>query len=186
MGPIDRRVQRALVVPLAILLAGSALAADTTRVEAARLRFAVPVTWTRVPAAESEAVRYRLPAAEGEMGEAFLVLRVPTGEDVVAPDTQLELWYARFTQPDGRPTKATAGVLERKVDDLRVTRTDVSGTYVGSTAVPVQAGVSGYRLLGAIVEGEGGPWLFVVIGPKATVGAARADFDALLLSLQRH
>jgi hypothetical protein len=183
---MDRCVQRALVAPLVILLAGDALAADTTRVEAARLRFAVPVTWTRVPAAENEAARYRLPAAEGDMAESFLVLRVPTGEDVVAPDAQLALWYARFTQPDGRPTKSAAAVLERKVDDLRVTRTDVSGTYVGSTAVPVQAGVSGYRLLGAIVEGEGGPWVFVVIGPTATVGAGRADFDALLLSLARH
>jgi hypothetical protein len=174
------------MVPLAIFLAGSAFAADTAHVEGARLRFAVPVTWTRVPAGENEALRYRLPAAEGDMGESFLVLRVPTGEDVVAPDVQLALWYARFTQPDGRPTKSAAAVLERKVDDLRVTRTDVSGTYVGSTAAPVRVGVSGYRLLGAIVEGEGGPWLFVVIGPKATVGAARADFDALLLSLARH
>jgi hypothetical protein len=28
--------------------------------------------------------------------------------------------------------------------------------------------------------------LFVAIGPQATVGGARADFDALLLSLERH
>src|SRR5262245_59184045 len=175
-----------MVLPLAILFAGHALAAETMRVEAARLRFAVPATWTRVPAAENEAARYRLPAVEGDMGETFLVLREPRGEDAVGPDAQLQLWYARFTQPDGRPTKNTAAVLTRKVDDLRVTRADVSGTYVASASVPVQAGVSGYRLLGAAIEGEGGPWLFVVIGPGTTVGAARADFDALLLSLERH
>jgi len=177
----------ALFLLLAVPLTTRALAADTTRVEAARLRFAVPVTWTRVPAAENEVARYRLPAAEGDMGESFLVLRTQSAEEVVPPDAQLELWYARFTQPDGRPTRAAASVLKRKVDDLRVTRTDVSGTYVASTAAPgQQPGVSGYRLLGAVVEGDGGPWLFVVIGAKATVGGARADFDALLLSLERH
>jgi len=179
-------VLRALALLLVILLAGRALAADTARVEAARLRFAVPTTWTRLPAGEAEAARYRLPPAEGDMGESILVLRAPSGEDVMATDEQLERWYARFTQPDGRPTKAVAAVLKRTVDGLRVTRADVSGTYVGSTGGSIQAGVSGYRLLGAVIEGEGGPWLFVALGPNATIGGVRADFDALLLSLELH
>ena len=120
------------------------------------------------------------------MAESFVVLRTASGDDAVAADAQLELWYARFTQPDGRRTSTAASVLKRKLDDLRVTRTDVGGTYVAAPGAPLQAGVSGYRLLGAVVEGDGGPWLFVAIGPTATVGAARADFDALLLSLERH
>lgn len=180
------RAYTPLLLLLMPLFAGRALPADTARVEAARLRFTVPVTWTRVPAGENEAARYRLPAAEGDMGESFLVLRTADDQEVVPPNAQLELWYARFTQPDGRKTRTTASVLERKVDDLRVTRTDVGGTYVAGTASPPRAGVSGYRLLGAVVEGAGGPWVFVAIGPKATVGGARADFDALLLSLERH
>jgi hypothetical protein len=167
-------------------LTGLALAADTTRIEAARLRFAVPVAWTRVPAAENEAARYRLPTAEGDMAESFLVVRTVSGEETATPDAQLDVWYARFTQPDGRPTKATASVLKRKVDDLRVTRADMSGTVVTAPGAPIPAGPSGYRLLGAVVEGDGGPWLLVAIGPKATIGAARAEFDALLLSLERH
>jgi hypothetical protein len=90
----------------------------------------------------------------------------------------------RFKQADGRPTRAAAsGFGERWT--IRVTRADVIGTCRPPPA-PGQLGVSGYRLLGAVVEGDGGPWRFVVIGPKATVGAARADFDALLLSLERH
>ena len=175
-----------LLLLIGLLFAVPAHAADTTRVEAARLRFAVPVTWTRVPAGEDEAARYRLPAADGDMAESFVVLRTASGDDAVAADAQLELWYARFTQPDGRRTSTAASVLKRKLDDLRVTRTDVGGTYVAAPGAPLQAGVSGYRLLGAVIEGDGGPWLFVAIGPTATVGAARADFDALLLSLERH
>jgi hypothetical protein len=71
---------------------------------------AVPVTWTRVPAGENETVRHRLPAAEGDMGESFLVLRVPTGKDVIAPDVQLQLWYARSTQSPAGSVKAPRDV----------------------------------------------------------------------------
>ena len=62
----------------------------------------------------------------------------------------------------------------------------MTGTYVGSVSGAVAAGVSGYRLLGAFLEGDGGPWTIEVLGPKATVGAARADFDALLFTLELH
>ena len=132
-----------LLLLIGLLFAVPAHAVDTTRVEAARLRFAVPVTWTRVPAGEDEAARYRLPAADGDMAESFVVLRTASGDDAVAADAQLELWYARFTQPDGRRTSTAASVLKRKLDDLRVTRTDVGGTYVAAPGAPLQAGVSG-------------------------------------------
>lgn len=177
-------MRRALTLLFAISVSTAAAAADTARVEAARLRFAIPITWTRVPAlGENEAARYRVPTAEGDLAESVLVLRVQANLD--AADEQLEHWYTRFTQPDGQPTAAAAAVLKRTVGDLRITRTDVSGTYGGSGG-SIPARVSGYRLLGAIVEGEGGPWVFEILGPRATVGAARADFDAMLLSLERH
>jgi len=44
----------------------------------------------------------------------------------------------------------------------------------------------GYRLLAAAIEGEGGPWFFRVVGPDATVKAAKPAFDALLESVEAH
>jgi hypothetical protein len=40
------------------------------------------------------------------------------------------------------------------------------------------------RLLGAVVEGPGGPWFFKATGPSATLGAQRDAFLAMLESLR--
>lgn len=42
----------------------------------------------------------------------------------------------------------------------------------------------GSRLLGAVVEGPGGPWFVKAIGPDATVAAARPAFLELLHGLR--
>ncbi len=67
-----------------------------------------------------------------------------------------------------------------------MTAIDLAGTYVGARGESGTAGVSGFRMLGAVVEGRGGPWVFDMLGPAATVGQARPDFDALLGSLEAH
>ncbi len=38
----------------------------------------------------------------------------------------------------------------------------------------------GFRLLGAVVEGEGGPWFFKLTGPEATLASEREAFFGLL------
>jgi hypothetical protein len=38
-------------------------------------------------------------------------------------------------------------------------------------------------LLGAIAHATDGPWFFRMVGPRATVEASRADFDALIASI---
>jgi hypothetical protein len=177
---------RGLALLLLLLPAPGALAAETMRTEAAHLRFNVPRTWTRVPAtADTEGARFRLPAATGDLADTEFVLR--TGADArPTADDQLARWYGRFTQPDGRPSSAAAAVFRQTVDGLRITRVDLTGTYVGSAPGAVEVGVSGYRLLGAFLEGDGGPWTLEILGPQATVGDARADFDALLFTVELH
>jgi len=174
---------------IALLLAAGALAAETVRTEAAHLRFSVPAAWTRVPATgDTEGARFRLPAAKGDVADTELVLRA-TKDARPTADEQLARWYLRFTEPDGRPSSAAAVVFKQTVDALRVTRVDLGGTYVGSASGATgagAAGVSGYRFLGAFLEGDGGPWTIEVLGPKETVAAARADFDALLFTLELH
>jgi hypothetical protein len=42
----------------------------------------------------------------------------------------------------------------------------------------------GSQLLGAVIEGPGGPWFFKVTGPTDTVSAAAAAFDEMLRSVR--
>jgi hypothetical protein len=165
----------------------SASPTGTIRTEAAGLRFTLPGGWKRVPTAlETRAAEYRVPPAPGDTAETeFVLFFLGEGKGGDAP-THLERWYARFVQPDGRPSRDAAVVTRRTVNDLDVTAIDLAGTYVGSGGGAGSAGVSGFRLLGGVVEGKGGPWVFEMLGPAATVGQAKPGFDALLASVQAH
>jgi len=175
------------VVALSALVATASLAGETARTEAAGLRFTLPRAWTRVPTlAETRAAQYRLPSAPGDVAETdFAVFFQGEGKGGSAAE-HLGRWYARFTQRDGRPSQEAAVVTTRTVGDLRVTAIDLSGTWIGASAQPSGAGVSGYRMLGAVVEGPGGPWVLEILGPAATVERAKPDFEVLLGSLEAH
>jgi hypothetical protein len=173
---------------LALLLA-PVHAADTVRTEAAALRFSVPTAWTRVPAASDvRAAQFRLPRAAGDTDDAEVVLFFfGPGKGGGVPDN-LERWYGQITQPDGRPSRDVAVQSERTVNGLRVTAVDVSGTYRGMGMSPATPGPErpDYRLLAAVVEGEGGPWFLKAVGPRNTIARAKPAFDALLGSLEAH
>jgi hypothetical protein len=42
----------------------------------------------------------------------------------------------------------------------------------------------GSKLVGAVVEGPGGPWFFKVTGPRSTVAAAEPAFENMLRSVR--
>ena len=67
-----------------------------------------------------------------------------------------------------------------------MTTIDVTGDYsgmAGPTTVPVV--VSGYRLLGAIIEGPGGNIFIKFTGPAKTIAANEAKFQQLLNSFEK-
>jgi hypothetical protein len=175
----------ALVLALGVIAAATA---ETMRTEAAGLRFAVPKTWTRVPApSDVRAAQYRIPRASGDSEDGELIVYFfGKGKGGSAQDN-LERWYGQLTQPDGRPSRDAAVVTMRTVNGLHVTAVDLAGTYTGSAMGGGQtAPKPGTRMLAAVIEGEDGPWFFKAVGPAATIGLAKAGFDALLASLEAH
>jgi hypothetical protein len=170
-----------------VALAGTAAVADTVTKEDAGLRYDVPDAWVRVPApSDMRAAQYRVPGEGG--ADAELVLFFFGKGRGGGVDANLERWYAQFTQPDGRASRDAAVVTKQTVDSLKVTTLDLAGTY---SPMPMGAGNPararpGTRMLAVIVEGEGGPWFFRLVGPAATVGAAKAAFDAMMKSLHPH
>ena len=181
---------RALLILLLLGVVGPVRAAETVRTQAAGLRFAHPADWVRVPApSDMRAAQFRVPKAAGdsEDGEAVLFF-FGKGQGGSAQDN-LDRWYAQMTQPDGKASKDAGVVTIKTVRGLKVTALDLPGTYKpmpamghGGDAAPQP----GSRLLAAVVEGEGGPWFFRVIGPDATVKANKPAFDTLLESLEAH
>jgi hypothetical protein len=178
---------RALLV--GILAVSSLASAEPVRTEAANLRFTHPSEWTRVPApSDMRAAQFRIPKASGDADDAEAVLFFfGKGQGGSASDN-LDRWYRQMTQPDGKASKDAGVVTIKTVNGLKVTLLDLPGTYQpmpamgGGDATPKP----GYRLLAAMIEGDPGPWFFRVVGPDATVKAAKPAFDALLGSVDAH
>ncbi len=179
---------RLLLVAALVALASSGRAADAVRTEAAGLRFSVPRAWARVPApSDVRAAQWRIAHAADDGEDAELVLFYFGKGQGGGVQENLDRWYRQFTEPDGRAARDAAVVTIRTANGLRVTEVDVPGTYAGAgmEGAPPRP-KPGSRLLGAVIEGEDGPWFFRAVGPDATVAAARPDFDALLASVERH
>jgi hypothetical protein len=165
------------------------VAADTGRTESASLRYTVPTSWTRVPApSDVRAAQYAIPHASGDTEDGELILFFFGPGQGGSTDENLTRWYGQFTQPDGKASRDAAVLTIRTVKGLRVTAVDLAGTYVGAQMPGAQksAPKAGYRMLGAIIEGPGGPWFFKAVGPAATIAQAKPDFDRLLDSLDVH
>lgn len=140
---------------------------------AGRLVWELPEGWTEVPPASP--MRMAQATVPGPGGPADLVLFHfgPGGGGGV--EANIERWIGQM-QVDGEPERGSFST-----DSLRVTWVDVPGTLLpsGMGMGPTEP-QPGSRLLGAVVEGSGGPWFFKATGPDETLAAAREDFLDML------
>jgi len=163
----DNKIMRLFCVLLCSLIAvETEMAAET----AAGIKWTAPVGWkTESGARPMRAATYTVP----DSGEC-VVYFFGQGQGG-AIDANLERWKNQFHG-------ATAKTGKRNIHGLAVTTIDVSGDYSGmEDAAPK----SGYRMLGAIVEGPGGNVFFKFTGPATTIAQNQPKFDALLESVTR-
>ncbi len=180
---------RALATVAALVALVPLAHADPVRTEAAGLRFSTPSEWVRVPApSDMRAAQFRVPKAGADTEDAEAVLFFFGEGKGGGTQDNLDRWYGQMTQPDGKPSKDAGVVTAKTIHGLKVTSLDLPGTYKGMSGPggPPAASKAGWRLLAAVVEGPGGPWFFRVVGPDATVRAAKPAFDAMLESVEAH
>ncbi|MEO8259485.1 MAG: hypothetical protein ABI868_19215 [Acidobacteriota bacterium] len=168
-----------LLLPLFCLTAG--LLADS----AAGLRWTAPPGWKTAAAQPMRAATYTVPPAAGDPASAecgVYFFGVGQGGSVEA---NLDRWKGQFQAPGGKP--AAARIARRTAGGLTITTIDTAGEYsgLGGPVSGTPRVVSGYRLLGAIVEGPGGNVFVKFTGPGKTIAANQQKFDQLLTSFQR-
>jgi len=94
-------------------------------------------------------------------------------------------WAGQFEQPDGSNSMEKADIDSLTVNGLTITTIDLTGDYLVSGAMMQVTGKkSGYRMLGAILEGPEGSVFFKLTGPENTVNSAKDGFNALLQSIK--
>ena len=97
-------------------------------------------------------------------------------------EANLQRWAGQIAAGPGvEPTRDRF-----EIDGFTVSTIGLSGTLQPSRmgSGPSEP-VPGSRLLGAVIEGPGGPWFFKLTGPEDTVVAASPAFDAMLRSIRQ-
>jgi len=153
-------------------------AGDTARAAPSRLVFALPAAWVKEqPSSGMRLAQARIPGPAGAAELAIFYFGAGGGGTA---DANIERWVGQIDQPAVPPKRASF-----TAHGLGVTWVDVAGTMKPSTVGMGPATAQpGSRLLGAVVEGPGGPWFVKAVGPDATVAAARPAFLEMLHGLR--
>ena len=148
------------------------------------IRWTAPAGWKNEGAQPMRAATYRIAPAAGDKVDAECGVYFFGGGQGGTIDANIERWKGQFQGPDGKP--APAKVATRKAGGLTLTTIETAGAYsgMGGPTAPSHGAVTGYRLLGAIVEGSSGNVFVKFAGPAKTIAANQQKFEQLLASFQ--
>lgn len=137
---------------------------------AGALQFELPAGWVEeAPANTMRLTQARIPGETGD-GEFALFYFGPGGGG--GTEANIERWVAQVE--GAQPERETF-----QSGDLTVHTVVATGTVTGSP-MTMQGGEPqpqpNSMLLGAVVEGPGGPWFFKATGPEATLSPYREPF----------
>ncbi|HZS08344.1 MAG TPA: hypothetical protein VFD58_26155 [Blastocatellia bacterium] len=161
--------------------AGGGDAASTS--SAGGVKWNPPSRWKVRAGDGMRLVTYLVPAAGGDSDDAECPVFFFGSGDGGGVQQNIDRWIGQLKQPDGSPSAQAAKQKTETINGFKVTMVDVTGTFSGGQMTAGKGEKSGYRLLGAIVEGPQSPVYFKLIGPAKTVASAQNEFQALLKSL---
>jgi len=161
-----------------------------------KLRWKLPQTWeslaivkTGNPMADIKVARLAIPLAkedfDGERSKPEMTISwTPRG--LGSHDANIRRWVNQISVKEGRPA---AKIATRDVNGIEVRTVVVTGEFAGGgmgMGRPPAATVTGEQTLYAAIAivPEGAPYYLKVVGPKATMAAARADIEKFIDSLR--
>lgn len=148
-----------------------------TTVELPQLSFVLPAGWQQVPPNSSmRLAQAAIPGPDGGAEMAVFHFGAGQGGDVEA---NLQRWVGQVDPDAGSaPQRETF-----ESNGLRVTWVEVHGTLrAGQMGMGPTTAKPNSRLLGAVIEGEGGPWFFKATGTDAALGSQHDAFVGMLRS----
>lgn len=153
----------------------------TTPQPMGHLVFQIPAAWKQEPPENS--MRLSQASIPGPGGEAeFAVFYFGPGQGG-GVEANVQRWLGQVqVAPGAQPVRDTF-----QVGDLTVHTVEAKGTLTPSP-MSMQGGSqepqAGSMLLGAVVEGPGGPWFFKLTGPEQTVQPQKDAFLQMVKDLK--
>lgn len=146
------------------------------RILAPGASFDLPAGWkTEEPSSSMRLAQASVPGSQGPALLAVFYFGAGGGGGV---DANLQRWVGQMNLAAGSAPEQG----NFNVGDYRVTWVHASGTLKGGTMGGPAEDTPNSALLGAVVEGEQGPWFFKMTGPGKTITEQREAFLGLLRS----
>ncbi len=144
------------------------------------LKATTPADWKKEdPSNQFRWMQFRIPGAKGDKDDAELAISKGLGGGA---DANIARWKSAFKPPAGKTADEASKVEEIKIGGMKAGYLDVSGTY---TAPFSKAGPQpDYRMLAVYFDGKDNAYTIKLVGPAATVEAAKKGFDEWLKSFK--
>jgi hypothetical protein len=151
---------------------------------AAGLVWDVPASWIAEPPANAmRRAQYRV---RGAAGDAELVVFYFGPNQGGPPLDNAQRWAMQFTQPGGGDPLAALQTRSGDIHGIPALFVETTGTYnPGTMSAGPAVAKENFALLGVVAQGGDANWFFKFTGPKPTVEAERAAFEAMVGSLRR-
>ena len=145
---------------------------------AAGIVFDMPEGWEKQPLSSS--MRVAQAGIPGPGGEGLLAVFFFGPGQGGGVEANIQRWIGQMGADAAEPERGTF-----ETNGLRVTWIELKGTLkAGQFGMGPATDQPGSRLLGAVVEGSGGPWFFKVTGPDETLAPQRDAFFEMLESVR--
>lgn len=141
----------------------------------AAIAYDFPAGWTRVK--PKSMMRMDQATIEGPGGNGELAVFFFGSGGGGGVQANLDRWAEQID--GGTPVTATFEHGRYKISWV-----ESAGTMLASGMGGASESMPNYRLLGAVVEGEGGPWFFKATGPDATMTAQKEAFLSMLRTIR--
>jgi hypothetical protein len=148
---------------------------------------AAPRDWTEVPDPHPpREAAFVVPRVAGDPRDAEVVVFFFGAGQGGGVDANVTRWKTMFEADGGG--EAPAKVTTRTQGRAKLTIVDVRGTYL-YRARPVDTSIApekrpGHRMIGVVVEIDGGPYFVRFVGPAKTVEKQRKAFERWLAGLR--
>jgi hypothetical protein len=160
---------------------GSSQLLGDTKHTAAGLTWSVPKDWKVGPERQMRVASYLVDPQSGEAeGAECAVFYFGQGVGGDA-ESNIARWESQFEQHDAPKTET------RDIGGVPVMIVQIAGTYLAPSGPMMESSgrKENFRLLGAIIQGPQGLVFFKLTGPAKSIGAATAQFDAMVGSLSK-
>ena len=159
-------------------------------VELGNLKSAAPANWkAQKPSNKFRAYQFSVPKVDGDKEDAELVIFFFGKGSGGSNDDNIKRWKGFFIAPEGKSiddvTKIGSFKLGKAAECAYV---EISGTYKDKfppfDPKAKEIRKENYRLLGVILDCEGGPFFIKLTGPAKTVEKNKSAFEGWIKSFK--